>query len=167
MTATHGRETTRPKTRRGPARIELRVWLDAALHERVLREAVARGGSASKAVRDGMHEYFALKDDLTSALGGRGPAASTLSHPTPPMSEEHASHDRKLDAALQRLSVLACMLDQAYQGIIGRMNDVPAQLRAQRAAVAEESAQRWRSAVARLIRHQGYRWLDELSEGED
>ena len=157
----------RPKTRRGPARIELRVWLDSALHERILREAAARGGSASKAVRDGMHEYFALKDELASALEGRGPSPSVPSHPVVRMSEEHAAHQRKLDAVLQRLSVLACMLDQAYQGVIGRMSDVPAQVLAQRAAVAEESAQRWRAAVAKLIRHPGYRLLDDLSEGDD
>jgi hypothetical protein len=164
-------------TTRRAARIELRVWLDAALYERILLETAARGGSASKAVREAMREYFALKDELIpvisrgSSNGSSAPDEvqphSPLSHPIVRMIEEHALQARKLDSVLQGLTVLACMIDQAYQGLIGRMNPVPAELRAQRAAAAEESAQRWRTAVSRLFRQQNYRLLDDLSGGED
>jgi hypothetical protein len=165
-------------TTRRAARIELRVWFDRALYERILLETAARGGSASKAVREAMREYFALKDELIPVIS-RSPAAespsapdevrpySPLSHPIVRMIEEHALQARKLESVLQGLSVLACMIDQAYQGLIGRMNSVPAELRAQRAAAAEESAQRWRTAVSRLFRQQNYRLLDDLSRGED
>ena len=164
-------------TTRRAARIELRVWLDAALYERILLETAARGGSASKAVREAMREYFALKDELIPAIRS-GPATespfapdevrphSPLSHPIVRMIEEHALQARKLDSVLQGLTVLACMIDQAYQGLIGRMSPVPAELRAQRAAVAEESAERWRTAVSKLLRRK-YDLLDDLAKGED
>jgi hypothetical protein len=166
----------RPTTRRA-ARLELRVWLDSALYERILLESAARGGSASKAVREAMREYFALKDELIPVIR-RGPAAqnsftpdelqscSPLQHPIVRMIEEHAIQARKLDSVLQGLSVLACMIDQAYQGLVGRLNPVPPELRAQRAAAAEESAQRWRTAVSKLLRRE-YSLLDDLSKGED
>jgi len=164
-------------TTRRAARIELRVWLDAALYERILLETAARGGSASKAVREAMREYFALKDDFIPVIR-RGPAAESpsspnevrppppLSHPIVRMIEEHALQARKLDSVLQGLTILACMIDQAYQGLIGRMSPVPAELRAQRAAAAEESAERWRTAVSKLLRRK-YDLLDDFAKGED
>jgi hypothetical protein len=163
----------RPTTRRA-ARIELRVWLDSALYERVLLETAARGGSASKAVRDMMREYFALKDELIPVIGreAQGPSTSEelrshspLSHPIVRMIEEHAVQAQKLDSLLQSLSVLAYMIDQAYQGLVGRMSPVPAELRAQRAAAAEESAQRWRTAVSKLFRQRKHGLLEDLSNG--
>jgi hypothetical protein len=171
-----GPKIARPTTRRA-ARLELRVWLDSALYERILLESAARGGSASKAVREAMREYFALKDELIPVIS-RAPAArssftpdalqpySPLQHPIVRMIEEHAIQARKLDSVLQGLSVLACMIDQAYQGLVGRLNPVPLELRAQRAAAAEESAQRWRTAVSKLLRRK-YGLLDDLSKGED
>ncbi|HME69048.1 MAG TPA: hypothetical protein VKM54_04180 [Myxococcota bacterium] len=169
-------KNARPTTRRA-ARIELRVWFDSALYERILLETAARGGSASKAVREAMREYFALKDQLIPVIR-RGPADersftpdesqsySPLSHPIVRMIEEHALQARKLDSVLQGLTILACMMDQAYQGLVGRMNPVPTELRAQRAAAAEESAQRWRTGVSKLFRRR-YGLLDDLSKGED
>ncbi|HTF34027.1 MAG TPA: hypothetical protein VK714_10055 [Myxococcota bacterium] len=171
-----GSKIARPTTRRA-ARLELRVWLDSALYERILLESAARGGSASKAVREAMREYFALKDELIPVIS-RGPAAqssftpdelqsySPLQHPIVRMVEEHAIQARKLDSVLQGLSALACMIEQAYQGLVGRLNPVPQELRAQRAAAAEESAQRLRTAVSKLLRRK-YGLLDDLSKGED
>jgi hypothetical protein len=160
-------------TRHGPAQVELRVWLDFALHERILVEAGARGGSASKAVREAMREYFALKDGLTSALGTKSagetssPSSEALrsafSHPIVRMIADHTAQAEKLDSVLQRLGALACMIDQAYQGLVGRIGDVPAQLRARRAAAAVESVQRWRASVVKLFRQSKYTLLDELS----
>ena len=168
-------EITSPTTRPGPAQIELRVWLDSALHERILLEAAARGGSASKAVREGMREYFALKDGLVFAAGENSPTQTCappgdsqpqprLAHPIVRLIEQHAAHDQKLDSISQRLSALACMIDQAYQGLVGRIGEVPAPLRARRAAAAEESAKRWRAAVSKLLRQQKYKLLDALSD---
>jgi hypothetical protein len=152
------------------------VWLDSVLYERVLLETAARGGSASKAVREALREYFALKDQLipviqkgpeeASSFTPDAPPHSPLSHPIVRMIEEHAIQTRKLDSVLQGLSVLACMMDQAYQGLVGRMSPVPTELRAQRAAAAEESAERWRRAVSKLLRRK-YSLLDDLSKGED
>jgi len=170
-----GPKDARPTTRRA-ARIELRVWFDSALYERILLESAARGGSASRAVREAMREYFGLKDELFPVIG-RGAAEdssapeelksySPISHPIVRMIEEHAIHTRKLDSIGQKLTVLACMIDQAYQGLVGRLNPVPSELRAQRAAAAEESAQRWRTAVSKLSRRK-YDLLDDLSEGCD
>jgi len=171
-----GPKNARPTTRRA-ARIELRVWLDSTLYERILLESAARGGSASKAVRDAMREYFALKDELIPVIS-RNPAAETsysseespsytpLSHPIVRMIEEHAIQERKLESVLRGLNLLACMVDQAYQGLVGRMNPVPTELRAQRAAAAEESTQRWRTAVSKLFRRK-YDLLDDLSKSED
>jgi len=168
-------ETTSPETRPGPALIELRVWLDSVLHERILLEAAARGGSASKAVREGMREYFALKDGLVFADEEKSPTQSAsppgdsqpqsrLAHPIVRLIDQNKAHDRKLDSISQRLSALACMIDQAYQGLVGRIGEVPAPLRARRAAAAEESAKRWRAAVSKLLRQQKYKLLDALSD---
>lgn len=171
-----GPKSRRPTTRRA-ARIELRVWLDSTLYERILLESAARGGSASKAVREAMREYFALKDELIPVIR-RGPAPegsstpddvqspSPLSHPIVRMIEDHAIQERKLESVLEGLNLLACMIDQAYQGLVGRMNPVPTELRAQRAAAAEESAQRWRSAVSKLFRRK-YDLVEDLSKRED
>jgi len=171
-----GSKIAKPTTRRA-ARIEVRVWLDSALYERLLLETAARGGTASKAVRDMMREYFALKDELIPVIGrGAEPqdsptseelrSRSPLSHPIVRMIEEHAVQAQKLDSVLQGLSVLAYMIDQAYQGLVGRMSPVPAELRAQRAAAAEESAQRWRTAVSRLFHQRKYGLLEDLSSGD-
>jgi len=170
-----GSKLAGPTTRRA-ARIELRVWLDAALYERILLESAARGGSASKAVREAMREYFSLKDDLFPVISkgaSQDPSApeglksySPTSHPIVRMIEEHALHARRLDSIRKRLTVLACMIDQAYQGLIGRMSPVPSELRPQRAAAAEESAQRWRTAVSKLSRGK-YDLLDDLSDDYD
>ena len=168
-----GRRVPKSTTRRA-ARRELRVWLDSVLYERILLEAAARGGSASGAVREALRQYFALKDDLIpvirrgtaneSSFTPEQPPPPPLSHPIVRMIEEHAMQERKLESILQGLSVLACMLDQAYQGLVGRLNPVPTELRAQRAAAAEESAQRWRTAVSKLLRRR-YSLLEDLSRG--
>jgi hypothetical protein len=171
-----GAKAARPTTRRA-ARFELRVWFDATIYERIILESAARGGSASKTVREAMREYFALKDELIPVIGRSAvlESASTfkglqphspLQHPIVRMIEEHALQARKLDSLLQGLSVLACMIDQAYQGLVGRLNPVPAELRAQRAAAAEESAQRWRAAVSKLFRR-NYDLISDLSKVED
>jgi hypothetical protein len=125
-----------------------------------------------------MREYFALKDGLDSAAitrsltqnsspPGESQPQPRLSHPIVRLIEEHAMQDQKLDLLSRRLAVLACMIDQAYQGLIGRMAEVPAQLRARRAAVAAESSQRWRAAVSKLLRHRGHDLLDDFSNGEE
>ena len=49
-------------------------------------------------------------------------------------------------------------------GLVGRIGEVPAPLRARRAAAAEESAKRWRAAVSKLLRQQKYKLLDALSD---
>jgi hypothetical protein len=47
------------------------------------------------------------------------------------------------------------MVDQAYQGLVGRLPEVPVALRESRIAAADEAATRWRAAVGALFREGG------------
>jgi hypothetical protein len=149
------------------ARHEIRVWLGRDLYDRVLREAAARGTTTSHCVRECLDEYFVLKQQAALALGigsggGRAPhaAGQRLSHALLDALEQRVvseirSTEVHLDGVAEKIRLLACMIDQAYQGLVGRLPEVPPDLREARIATAEEATRRWRRAVGSLFREGG------------
>jgi len=160
----------RPLRRHGNARSELRSWMDREGYERLLREAAARDLSASKCVRECLREYFALKDTMALPPDAKADPASGSSPARRPASLFEAveaaiagalqESDRRTSAVLEKLRLLACMLDQAYQGIVVQMVEADPATREARIARATESAKRWRRAVAALYRDGGPEPID-------
>jgi hypothetical protein len=149
------------------ARHEIRVWLGRDLYDRVLREAAARGTTTSHCVRECLDEYFVLKQQAAVALGiasdgGHAPQAAgqRLSHALLDALEQRVvseirSTEVHLDGVAEKIRLLACMIDQAYQGLVGRLPEVPPGLREARIAAADEATSRWRRAVGSLFREGG------------
>jgi hypothetical protein len=139
--------------------------MDREGYERLLREAAARDLSASKCVRECLREYFALKDTMALPPHDspkRGLDSSTAARPASlfeavELAIAGALHesDRRTRVVLEKLSLLACMLDRSYEGIIAQMVEADSATREARIARASESTKRWRRAVAALYRDGG------------
>ena len=146
---------------RDRARHEARTWLGRAGYDQLLREASARSVSVSECIRSCLEEYFTLRRELAEALGTKpGPAAESqagtrLAHSLLDRLEQNVvkeirAQEGRVDAVLEALRLVACMVDQAYEGLVGRLPDVEEEVRKQRIAIAHDAAQRWRRAVNRL-----------------
>ena len=163
----HDRQERPVRLSQGRARHEIRVWLGRDLYDRVLREAAARGTTTSNCVREALDEYFVLKQQAALALGvgageGDQPEATgrRLSHTLLDALEQRLvgeirGTEVQADGLAEKIRLLACMIDQAYQGLVGRLPDVPAALRESRIAAADEATTRWRAAVGALFREGG------------
>ena len=152
----------RPLKRHGNARSELRSWMDREGYERLLREAAARDLTASKCVRECLREYFALKDTMAlppSREADRDAAAvrpaSLFEAIEGAIAGALQESERRTNAVLEKLRLLACMLDRTYEGIVVQMVAPDPTTREARIARATESAKRWRRAVAALYRDGG------------
>jgi hypothetical protein len=119
----------------------------------------------SKFVRECLREYFALKDTMALPPDAKADPASTSSAARRSASLFEAveaatagalqESERRTSAVLEKLRLLACMLDQAYQGIVVQMAEANPATREARIARATESTKRWRRAVAALYRDGG------------
>ena len=58
--------------------------------------------------------------------------------------------DARLEALLDQIRLVGCMIDQAYLGLVARLPDIEPSLRAARIAVAEDSTRRWRKVVREM-----------------
>ncbi|HXZ24445.1 MAG TPA: hypothetical protein VEH08_06885 [Methanomassiliicoccales archaeon] len=155
----------RPLKRHGNARSELRSWMDREGYERLLREAAARDLSASKCVRECLREYFALKDTMALPPSAEPDRKSKSSFTVRPASLFEAiegaiagalqESDRRTNAVLEKIRLLACMLDRSYEGIVVQMAEADPATREARIAKATESTKRWRRAVVALYRDGG------------
>jgi hypothetical protein len=155
------------------ARHEIRVWLGRDLYDRVLREAAARGTTTSQCVRECLDEYFLLKQQAALALGVGAEGADApqaagqrLSHALLDALEQRVVSEIRgtrvhLDGVGEKIRLLGCMIDQAYQGLVGRLPDVVPELREARIASVEQSTWRWRRAVASLFREGGPESADD------
>jgi len=163
-----------PLKRYGNARNELRAWMDQEGYQRLLREAAARNVSASRCVRECLWEYFSLKDtmalppeveanDRSGHRAGRRPA-SLLEAVELAITGALRQSQEQHHALLEKFRHLACMLDQAYQGIVVRLVQPDSATRDARIAYADESARRWRRAVAALHRDGGPRLVQQDHE---
>jgi len=153
------RSTDRP-------RHEIRSWLGRSGYEQVIGEASARQITVSACVRSCLDEYFVLRRELAGALGTDAKAdrdeerGSRLAHALlerlehSVVKEIHAQETR-VDSLFDALRLLACMLDQSYQGLVTRLPEVDDDVRRQRIASAQEAAKRWRRAVKRLHDERG------------
>jgi hypothetical protein len=63
--------------------------------------------------------------------------------------------DRRTNAVLDKLRLLACMLDRSYEGIVVQLAEADPATREARIARATESIKRWRRAVAAFYRDGG------------
>jgi hypothetical protein len=150
--------------------------MDREGYERLLREAAARDLSASKCVRECLREYFALKDTMAlppSAELDRNTGSSTPPRPASLFEAIEGAiagalqeSDRRANAILEKLRLLACMLDRSYEGIVVQLVDADPATREARIARATESTKRWRRAVVALYRDGGPEVPDESCTGE-
>jgi hypothetical protein len=136
--------------------------MDREGYERLLREAAARDLSASKCVRECLREYFALKDTMAlppSAEPDRNAAtvrpASLFEAIEGAIAGALQESERRTNAVLEKLQLIACMIDRSYEGIVVQMVEADPATREARIARATESTKRWRRAVAALYRDGG------------
>ena len=145
------------------ARHEVRAWLSRDTYDRLSREASARHGTLSQAVRECLEEYFVLKQEIASALtpapGGETTtgegmrlAHALLDENARRIVSEIQRRDARLEALLEKIRLVGCMVDRAYLSLVARLPDVEPSLRAARLAAAEESTRRWRRVVRDLHR---------------
>ncbi len=156
--STEPQSTSRRRRRSVGARHEVRVWLSRDTYDRVAREASARRGTLSQSVRECLEEYFLLKQEIASALTpSPGEGATTgegvrLAHALLDDQErrivaEIERRDARLEAVLDHVRLVGCMVDQAYFGLVARLPDIEPGLRSARAAAAEASRRAWRNHV--------------------
>jgi len=131
--------------------------MDREGYERLLREAAARDLSASKCVRECLREYFALKDTMALPPSAEPTRTSPAVRPASLFEAIECAiagalqeQDRRTNALLEKLRLLACMLDRSYEGIVVQMVEADPATREARIARATESTKRWRRAVAAL-----------------
>ena len=156
--STEPQSPSRRRQRSVGARHEVRVWLSRDTYDRVAREASARRGTLSQSVRECLEEYFLLKQEIASALTpSPGEGATTgegvrLAHALLDDQErrivaEIERRDARLEAVLDHVRLVGCMVDQAYFGLVARLPDIEPGLRTARRAAAEEATRRWRHVV--------------------
>lgn len=155
---TEPKSPSRRRRRSVGARHEVRVWLSRDTYDRVAREASARRGTLSQSVRECLEEYFLLKQEISSALTpSPGDGATTgegvrLAHALLDDQErrivaEIERRDERLEAVLDQVRLVGCMVDQAYLNLVARLPDIEPALRSARAAAAEASRRAWREYV--------------------
>lgn len=151
---------------KGPRRrFEVRAYLGPDLHARVCVEAAARRQSLSHTVRAALTTYYTLSDEVVTAFDSVEPTSAnegrrTVTHKLLGETEERlaATIDRqaeRISRALDRLDLLAAMVDQLYLGLMVHLPEVPSDLR--RAAVANGQRRHslWRRAVVQLLEEGG------------
>ncbi len=148
------------------ARHEVRAWLSRDTYDRLGREASARHGTLSQSVRECLDEYFVLKQEIASALTptpdegatpgeGMRLAHALLDENARRIVAEIARRDARLEALLDKIGLVGCMVDRAYLSLVARLPDVEPSLRAARLAAAEEGTRRWRQVVREMHRAGG------------
>jgi hypothetical protein len=154
----------------------LSLYLTLADYRVIEREATARGVSRSKCVADCLREYFALKQDLASAVHTPGPAGaeqrSLIIHSLLARSEERIaasidSQARQTAQLRQEIRLLHTMLDRAMLSYLAHTPEVPDGVAAGALASAHRRHHLWLRAVQEILAEGPYRILDQLSGPDD
>jgi hypothetical protein len=136
----------------------LRTHLNAEDHERLEREAAARGITVSQCMRDCLHEYFAFRAELATALDTPGEATKT---PTGLIHSLLAQTEGRLVAALDALAdavahgraevrLVQAMLDRLAFLYLTHTPEVTMAQRDEALASGTRRHATWRRAAARL-----------------
>jgi len=159
--AAEPQERSRRRRHSRGARHEVRVWLSRDTYDRLAREASARRGTLSQAVRECLEEYFVFKQEIASALTpSPGEGATTgegvrLAHA---LLDDHARRivseiarrDARLEAVLDQVHLVGCMMDAAFLNLVARLPDIEPGLRTARFAAAQEASRRWYQVVREM-----------------
>ena len=139
----------------------LRTHLTADDHERLEREAAARGITVSQCMRDCLHEYFAFRAELATALDTPDQATRT---PTGLIHSLLAQTEGRLVAALDALAaavargreevrLVQAMLDRLAFLYLTHTPEVTMPQRDEAFASGTRRHTTWRRASARLAQH--------------
>src|SRR5262245_922619 len=141
----------------------LRTHLTAEDHQHLEREAAARGVTVSQCMRDCLHEYFAFRAELATALDTPREATNK---PTGLIHSLLAHTEGRLSAALDaqagamargraEVRVVQAMLDRLAFLYLTHTPEVPLAQREAAMAAGTRRHAAWRRAVARLAGEDG------------
>lgn len=139
---------------------ELRAYVKATEYKRIEKEAVSRGLSVSKTVRDCLTEYLNLRQKLATAVEKPGRAGeehsgtiilTLLARTEERLAatiENQAEHTRQLQ---DQVCVITAMIDRLYLGIMQHLPEIPDNIADGAVAGAKRRHRKWMSAIEKLL----------------
>lgn len=141
-------------------KFELRAFVSQEEYKRIEREANSRGTSIAKTIRDGLSEYFKLREELATAMTEPGQAGDEHSgkiiHTLLARTEERiAATIERLEERISQLhdqnTVLTAIIDRLYLGIMIHVPEVPSELADGAVASANKRHEKWLKATEKTI----------------
>jgi hypothetical protein len=147
---------------------EVRAYVSRELYDRLLREAAARHLNVSECLRADLEEFYAIRDELASAVSAKAAETSPgrrimhtlLSEMEARIAADITSQAPRLLEIEKRLAQVAAMIDRHYAGMMLHLPEVPDSDAKARSTSALNRYRAWKRAVTELLQD------DETSSGQ-
>ena len=157
---------------------EVHAYLAAEDYRRLRLEALARGVSLSRCAADCLAEYFALRQEMATALEAEPPIPAVPLAPARVIHVLLAQTEQRLVATLERygddltaaraeLAAVLAMLDRSAFTSLCCTPEVPPAAQAQALMSGERRFAHWRRAVTRMLTASGRSVPWPLPDSED
>jgi hypothetical protein len=151
---------------------EVRSYVSRELYDRLLREATVRHLNVSQCIRADLEDFYAIRDELTVAVGARAAEGTPgrrimhtlLAEMEGRIAADLASQTPRLRAIEQRLTHVVSMIDRHYAGMMLHLPEVPDADAKGRSTSALKRHRAWKRAVAELLQ-EGEMGSGHLADG--
>ncbi len=135
---------------------QIKTYLSKELYQRVVQEAALRKTTLSKILRDGLMEYFILREEMASAIESPGQLGENhtgqIIHTLLARTEERLALivnqlEKKLHVTQVDLGFIITMLDQFYFDLMQYLPKLPSELAGHALALAKARHTKWRETI--------------------
>ncbi len=138
---------------------QIKTYLSKELYQRVTQEAALRRTTLSKILRDGLMEYFILREEMASAIESPGQLGENhtgqIIHTLLARTEERVALivnqlEKKLGATHADLRFLITMIDRFYFDLMQYLPKLPIELTQNALATAKMRHEKWRETIEKI-----------------
>ncbi len=138
---------------------EIKTYVSKDIYQRVTQEALARRSTRAKIIRDGLSEYFLLREEMASAVESPGKLGENhtgkVIHTLLARTEERmkiiVDHlENKVVENNTQLITLITMVDRFYFDLMRYLPKLPTELMNQAIATAKIRYEQWQEEVKKI-----------------
>jgi hypothetical protein len=139
---------------------QIKTYVTKEIHERVAKEAMARNCTMGRIIRDGITEYFLLREELANAIESPGNIGDShtgkIIHTLLARSEQRSALlieqlEKRLVSVYEQLDFLITMIDRFYINLMQYLPEIADKLKNHAIISSKIRHTQWLSEINKIL----------------